>query len=424
MYARTMADDPKADKGELLAAAHVSRPVGAHAIARAVGVPFLVSRMAVWFVLVFAALSVPTAFRIPPPEDVPAYTRDLGWVTDLWARWDSVAYLAVAEHGYDDPLNKASAAFYPLYSLLVGIVGRALFGHYVLAALLVSLAASVAAACLLYELARMHLGHSVALRAIVFLGVFPYVLFLQAIYSEALFLSLALAAFVAAERQKMTLAAVLAGCCLLTRPTGIAVFAALLVFAWRGRDRVAGLLRLMIAPAMFTLYPLLLWHQLREPLGFLHAQRLWGRSVSPEGPLAGLWQGGRAAWFGARQLISGTFEHPLGTSIDPDRIALMNLEIFFYVIVFTVLSVIAWRRLSAPYGLYAFGCLALALSAPSSTYPYPLLSFPRFAVVIFPAFIALAVVARRPSLVAGIVGMSTLLLGVNLVRWAAWQFIG
>jgi hypothetical protein len=43
--------------------------------------------------------------------------------------------------------------------------------------------------------------------------------------------------------------------------------------------------------------------------------------------------------------------------------------------------------------------------------------------VIFPAFIALAAIVRRPQLVVGIAFASAMLLGLNLLRWAAWQFI-
>lgn len=89
----------------------------------------------------------------------------------------------------------------------------------------------------------------------------------------------------------------------------------------------------------------------------------------------------------------------------------MNVENLFYVAVFVVLSVFAWRKIGAPYGLYALGCIGLALSAPSSTYPYPLVSFPRFALIVFPAFFALALVARRPRIVAAVAGIGVLLLG-------------
>ena len=47
--------------------------------------------------------------------DDPALTHDLGAVTDVWARWDSVHFLRIAEHGY----STAEAAFYPLYPALV-----------------------------------------------------------------------------------------------------------------------------------------------------------------------------------------------------------------------------------------------------------------------------------------------------------------
>ena len=222
----------------------------------------------------------------------------------------------------------------------------------------------------------------------------------------------------------MSLAATFAGLALLTRPTGAAVVAGLAVVAWQGADRLRDLARVAIAPAIFALYPLLLWQQTGEPFAFLHAERHWGRSISPYGPLAGLWDGARAAWFGARQLLSGSAAHPFWTSVDPDRVALMNLENLVYVLGFAVLSVVAWRMLGAAYGVYSLCCVGLALSAPSTTYPYPLLSFPRFALVIFPAFIALAAIVRRPWLVAGVAGTGLLLLGVNLMRWAAWQFIG
>ena len=394
--------------------------IRARSLLRPVALPFLASRLVIWLVAVFALLVLPAALRIAPGEDS---VGDLNPLTGIWARWDTGHLVSIAEHFYANPGGRGSAAFYPLYPAVVGLLGRILLGNYVLAGVLVSLAASVVAACLLYELARRRLGDSVALRAVVFLGVFPYALFLQAVYTESLFLALALAAFLAAERQRMAPAAALAGLALLTRPTGFAVILGLGVLAWQGGDRLSDLARLLIAPAVFAVYPLLLWHQTGEPFAFLHAERLWGRSISPLGPLAGIWDGARAAWFGVRQLLSGTAEHPFWTSVDPDRVAVMNLEAMAYAVLFTVLSVIAWRRVGAAYGVYALACVLAALSAPSATFPYPLLSFPRFALVIFPAFIALAAVARRPWLVAGIAGTSALLLGVNLLRWAAWQFI-
>ena len=90
-------------------------------------------------------------------------------------------------------------------------------------------------------------------------------------------------------------------------------------------------------------------------------------------------------------------------------------------VLFVALTVVAWRRLGAPYGLFAAGSLALTLSVP--TRAYPLLSLPRFGLVIFPLFLALSLVAGTPRRTAFVVGASGILLGVHLTQWALWQWV-
>src|SRR5215212_1644383 len=131
--------------------------------------------------------------------------HDLGSFTDIWARWDSVFFVRVAQHGYD----KASAAFYPLYPGLVAALGRAFFGHYVLAGIVISLATALAAFALLYRLAAERLGDDGAWRTVLYVAVFPMSLFLQAVYSESLYLLLVVAAFLTAERGRFAWAGVL-----------------------------------------------------------------------------------------------------------------------------------------------------------------------------------------------------------------------
>ena len=80
--------------------------------------------------------------------------HQLGYGIDVWARWDSAFFLRIAEHGYDG----TSAAFYPLYPGIVAVVGWVLAGQYVLAGVLVSLAACLGAFVLLYRLSEARLG--------------------------------------------------------------------------------------------------------------------------------------------------------------------------------------------------------------------------------------------------------------------------
>jgi hypothetical protein len=385
---------------------------------------FLWSRAATWAGVVLAFLLFePNRHPLADRWDRPELTRDLGFVVDVWARWDSVWFLRIAEHGYG-AAEEAAAAFYPLYPLLVGVLGRILFGHYVLAGVVISLAATLGSFALLYRLAETKLAAEGARRAVLYLAVFPFAVFLSAVYSESLFLFLALAAFVLAERGSFLGAGTAAGLAWLTRPLGIALLPALVLIAWRAPRRAHALARLAAAPALFALYPLWLWWRLGDPLAFLRAEDVWGRHLSWAGPLGGLWDGLRAGWAGVRQLASGSDSTRYWSAVedaDPDRVAAVNLEQLAFLVLFAALTVVAWRRFGAPYGLFAALSLAIPLSVPSER--WPLLSVPRFGLVVFPFFLALAVLGERRRVHTVVVGVSAMLLGIVCVQWALWQWV-
>jgi hypothetical protein len=385
---------------------------------------FLWSRAAIWVGVVFAFLLFePNRHPLADRWDRPELTHDLGLVVDVWARWDSVWFLRIAEHGYG-AAEEATAAFYPLYPLLVGVLGRILLGHYVLAGVVISLAAALGSFVLLHRLAEAKLGPEGASRAVLYLAVFPFTIFLQAVYSESLFLLLALASFVLAERGGFLGAGAAAGLAWLTRPLGVALLPALALIAWRSTQRGPALLRLAAAPVLFALYPLWLWWRVGDPLAFVRAEDVWSRHVSWAGPLGGLWEGLRAGWAGIRQLASGSDATRYWSAVqdsDPDRVAAVNLENLAFLALFAVLAVVAWRRFGAPYGLFAALSLAIPLSVPSER--WPLLSVPRFGLVVFPFFLALAVWGANPRLHTVVVVVSAMLLGIVCVQWALWQWV-
>ena len=361
------------------------------------------SRAAIWSAAIFALYWFepnrhPHADRWDSP-----LIHDLGSFTDIWARWDSVFFVRIAEHGYDH----ASAAFYPLYPGLVAVVGRLFFGHYVLAGIVISLAAALGAFLLLYRLAAAQLGAEGAWRTVVYLAVFPMSLFLQAVYSESLYLLLVLAAFLAAERGRFKSAGLLSGLAILTRVTGVALLPALAILAWRQRDRLRACAGLALALPVAAIYPIVLWQQVDDPWAFWGAQDQWHRHFSPAGPLGGIWDA----------LTKWT-----PRNAGPQHAIAVNVEGLVALALFVALTVVAWRRLGAAYGLFAAVSLAIPLSYPSSR--WPLLSLPRFGLVIFPFFLALAVLAaERPRVHTAIVAASTLFLGVAVVQWALWQWV-
>jgi hypothetical protein len=377
---------------------------------------YLWSRALIWIAAVFALFFFepnrhPDADRWDTPR-----LHDLGYFTDVWARWDSDFFLRIAENGYDE----ASAAFHPLYPGLVALLGRIFFGHYVLAGLVVSLLAALGAFVLLHRLAEDRLGAEGARRTVLYLAIFPMALFLQAVYSESLFLLLVLAAVVLAERNRFTAAGLVAGLAILTRAAGLALLPALALLAWRHRERLRALAGVALAVPVAAVYPLVLWQQVGDPWAFADAQDRWQRSFSPAGPFGGLWDGVVAGWHGLEQFVVGHGTNVSG--VGPMHAAAENLQALAFLLVYLVLAVVAWRRFGAAYGLFAMVSLAIPLSYPSSR--WPLLSMPRFGLVIFPLFLALAALAAgRPRFHTAVVACSALLLGVAVVQWALWQWV-
>ena len=387
---------------------------------------WLWSRGAIWAAALFALFTFqPNRNPLAYKWDDPKLTHDLGALTDVWARWDSVWFLRIAERGYVAP-SHADAAFYPLYPGAVALFGSMFGGHYVLGGLVVSLAASLVAFYLLHQLAERRLGAEGARRAVLYLAVFPMSLFLMAVYSESLVLMLAVAAFVFAERGKWLPAWATAGLALITRIAGLALLPALVFMAWRSPNRRRALAGLVIPAVLFCAYPLYLDASTGDSWRFLHSQGLWHRHFSYAGPLGGIWDGLRAGWAGVEQLASGSHTHRYWTAVpladsDPIRTAMINLSALAFLVLFVWLSVVAWRRLGTAYGIYCFASLAIPLSAPSSR--WPLLSMPRFGLAAFPIFLALAVVGGRPRLHTAILATSAIFLGVAVSQWALWQWV-
>jgi hypothetical protein len=366
---------------------------------------FVWSRLGIWLAALFAYLwFVPH----PPPLagsyagnwDRPEF-HDLGWALDVWARWDTEWFVKIAQHGYE--AAPGAAAFFPLYPSLMSLVGVALLGHYVLAGVVIALVAAYVAFLLLHTLARERLGEQGARRAVLYLAISPLALFLQAAYSESLYLMLALAAFVFAERGRFGAAGVATGLALLTRSAGLALVPALLLIAWPSARAIA---RLLPGLALFAAFPLLLWSSVGDPWAWIGAQKHWDRELSSAGPLGGLW------WALTRW-------HPVNT--DALHAITVNAECWAFLLLYSFLAVVAWRRFGAPYGLFAVLSLALPLSVPSAT--WPLEAIPRFGLVVFPLFLALAALGERARVHTAIVLTSAVLLGITIVQWTQYQWV-
>jgi hypothetical protein len=390
----------------------------------------LATRASMWLVALIAeATTQPRRLPGVAQWDDPSLTLGLPQpfqaVFGVWARWDSVWFLRIAEDGYAS--QEGAPAFFPLYPLAMRVTGTVVGGPLV-AGVLISLVASGVALYLLHRIATREIGALGARRAVLYLAVCPMALFLAAVYSEALFLALVLGSFWAARRGSFVLAGLWGGLAAATRPAGVLLVIPLALMwvdsrgGWR-RALAPGLAAIALVPAGLAAYATYLWVSLGDPLMFSRVQGdVWQRRTVT--PVQGLWDGLAAAWAGVRQLASGGTETIFWTrtQYDPIRAAALNLTLLAALVALALGVWLVFRTLPRAYGWWSLAMLVLPLSTPG--FAHPLLSLPRFGLVVFPVFIALAAWStRRPGVHTVVLVAFPMLLGLYLAQWATWQWV-
>lgn len=310
-------------------------------------------------------------------------------------RWDSVWYLGIAHAGYQ---RSDQTVFFPLYPAAVAGVGS-LFGGgsaaNVVAGMVVSFGCALTALCLLHKLTSLELGGDAARSAVWIYAWLPPALFLSAVYTEALFLLVTVGSFYAGRTGRWWLAGLLGALAAATRNGGVLLVVPLLILYLYGprTDRSTDfsanglkpryrlrrdLLWIAAIPLGLVAYLVYLKLSLGHALAPFQQESHWHRSFAPlYGVPMGIWLGLKS--LGA--LLPGV----------PPTFAMGD---FRKLVELTFLAISAWllwrswKRLPLAYTCYAAVALALAVSAPTTG--EPLRSLPRFTVVIFPLWIALA----------------------------------
>lgn len=350
---------------------------------------------------------------VPSPVSVPgwpAHPVSPGWhnLFTAFERQDALWFLRIADRGYS--AEDASAAFFPLYPLVVRVFSFLIGGHPLAAGLLVSNAAFLGALMALYVLTRSELAEELARRAVLYLAVFPTAFFFLAPYSESLFLLLVVGTFWAARRGRWEVAGGLGFLAALTRNVGILLVIPLAIEAVRqGRPSAPGrtsfrVIVWSLAPAVGTLLYLGFWQlESGDWLAPLHQQANWQRSLA--NPALTLWRGTRDAY-----RFVGLY--PGGYHLVDWLIAVPVLAA----------AVSALRRFRPSYGAFTWAGIIIPLS---SVYAgRPLIAFSRYALPIFPLFWAIARwTAGRPFRHDLLVAASAALLGLMTLLFVNWYYV-
>jgi hypothetical protein len=337
--------------------------------------------------------------------DIPA-DRAYGSLGDLlfatFEHWDAQWFLHVAKDGY----NPVSAAFFPLYPLLLHVL-HWIFRSWLVAGTLLSLASGGVTAWALAQLARPLLGERGARDSVLYLALFPTAFVFTALYSDALFLAFSSLAFLAAVRGRSWAAGVAGGLAVATRLVGIALLPALALLLWRKR-RPQSLVPLLLLPGALLAYALYLHYAVGDWMAWRHAQLGWQRESGALGPLTGLWWAIEAGGHGGLQVLLH-LPRGLGSPegfTSTDRLAFWNAAHLVFLAAAVWLTWVAWKRLGPAFGLYSATTLVVILWAPSKG--FPLVGLPRFAMDDFPIVLALAALTRERGRDAMLIGLAAL----------------
>jgi hypothetical protein len=329
-----------------------------------------------------------------------------GWhnAVDGTVRWDAYWYLAVAAHGY--PGSGQDAAFFPGYPASISAVDRSLPVTLEDSAILVSNGAFLAALVVLYALTTYEFTEEVARRTVLFTALFPTAFFFFAPYSESSFMLLTVLVFWWARRDRWLIAAVAAAAAASVRSIGVVLIPCLLIEALTvRRSATTRGVRVLasFAPVLpLALYSLWWFARNGDLLAPFHAQSGWMRSLAF--PLVTLADGLALG-------IKG-IGHPHGIYWTADLVIATAAVVPFC---------LRWRRIAQPYVTYAVLSLLIPLTYPLSA--RPLLSVPRFVIVVFPLFWAMALLlesqlARRLAL-----GLSALGFAVASLAFMNWGYL-
>ncbi|MDF2255885.1 hypothetical protein [Streptantibioticus ferralitis] len=215
----------------------------------------------------------------------------------VWHRmgtlWDATAYLRIAARGYPEALPTPDAhghrysdlAYFPLYPMSVKAVHAALPVSVPWAALLVAWVSAGAAACGIFAVAAHLYGRRTGVAAALEWAALPHAVVANLAYTEALFAALTAWALYAVLTRSWLWAGGLSSAACLTRPTGIAVAAAVAAAAagqlWRRRHGQA-------VPWWLRRQPRFRW---RPVLGAVIAPLGWFGFVGWVGHRLGRWDG-------------------------------------------------------------------------------------------------------------------------------------
>ncbi len=324
-----------------------------------------------------------------------------------WWDWDAIHYIEIAHNGYTMLSNTVYFPFFPLLIHCLGLLfGGSTTADYA-AGLILANTCFYGVLVLFYLLVSQDFGHVVAKYALIYLAFAPYALFFCIGYTESLFLLLTLAVFLFLHRGKAS-DWWLAGLCgflgALTRPTGIILIVPFLVTgiltsgqSWKVFN---ALLATALVPAGLLTYMLYLWMTKGNPLVFTAQEGLvWHHYTA-------------LPWVGMFNAIQEIVRQGPSYVSDTSDVILTLIPI--------LALIIGWKLLPLDYSLFSLTMILFVLCEPRQE--EPLLSVPRYLLVVFPLFILLGIWSQNRRTFWHLMLPCLLLFIAHVIQYAIYSW--
>jgi hypothetical protein len=327
-----------------------------------------------------------------------------------WYRWDAIWYGSIARDGYQyfGEREASNVAFFPGFPLLNGAVSRAIDLPVEVSGPIVSTLLTLIAAWLLYRLTlRETNDDDTARRSIVYWLAFPAAYYLALGFSEALYTVATLAAFTLAREGKWGWSGLVAFIAGLTRLHGALLIVPLAYeylrqqrWQWRSvfKPQAVSTLGAPLGVLAFFGY---LGVQFGKPLAYFDVQTLFFKGIRAEA----------FPTFPGTMLANSI--HGLLTNVPSTE----SIAVVGALLLLLVLTLETWARLPRVYGVYMLTVVLFSLTSGD------LISLPRFVVPMFPGFMALGLIGKRPWLDRSILILFLLLQGVLALMFTKGYWI-
>ncbi|MBI2600856.1 hypothetical protein HYW42_02785 [Candidatus Daviesbacteria bacterium] len=296
-----------------------------------------------------------------------------------WANFDGEHYLSIAIFGY----KSLQQAFFPMYPLLIYVISKPFYADLLtsltsatITGLLISNLSLALSLLLLFKLVNIDYSKRIAYWVVILTLVFPTSFYFGLVYSESLYLLLSLGAFYAARKNMWWLVAVLGGICSATRIFGLLIFPALVIEAWQQKSIKKNFLFLCLLPAGFLIYMFYQWISVGDPLAFYNLQKIVGEQHQS----------------GITLLPQIYYRYvKILFSLDVNNIMYQTIVLELLTgLAFFILPIYGYvKGIRLSYIFYALTAFILP------TIQGSLSSLPRYVIVLFPSFLALAIFLNK-----------------------------